>query len=148
ELERMDDRREVVGVGVHGVAVPGLLGASVAAPVVGDRPVSPRREERHLLVPIVGTERPAVAEHDRLSLAPVLDEDLGSVAHLHQRQDVLPAVREKDGAALRVPGPPGTAAAGRAYGAEVADAAEAAEAADAGTAAQAASAVTSRSMSR
>ena len=36
-------------------------------------------EEQHLRVPVVGRQRPAVAEHDGLTLAPVLVEDLNAV---------------------------------------------------------------------
>ena len=36
-------------------------------------------EEQHLSVPIVGRQRPTVAEHDRLTFASVLVEDLDAV---------------------------------------------------------------------
>ena len=36
EVERLDERREIVGIGVHLVAVPGLAGAAMAATIVGD----------------------------------------------------------------------------------------------------------------
>ena len=76
QIEFFDQRGEVVGVGVHVVAVPGLSGPSVAAAVVGDAAVAVGGQEQHLRLPAVGIQRPAVAEHDRLSLAPVLVEDL------------------------------------------------------------------------
>ena len=79
QVEVFDDRGEVVGVVVHVVAVGGLRGAAVAAPVVGDDPVAVLQEEQHLVVPVVGRQRPAMAEHDRLTLTPVLVEDLGAV---------------------------------------------------------------------
>ena len=40
-------------------------------------------EEDHLSLPTIGTERPAVAEHDRLSCAPVLVIDLRAVFRRH-----------------------------------------------------------------
>ena len=74
QVERLDQLREVVGVGVHVVAVPRLAGAAVAAAVVGDAAVAVGGQEEHLVVPGVGVERPAVAEDDGLSRAPVLVE--------------------------------------------------------------------------
>ena len=79
EVERLGQRDEVVGVRVHLVAVPGLGRAPVPAAVVGDAPDPPGREEDHLRIPVVGAERPAVAEHDGLTLAPVLVVDLRAV---------------------------------------------------------------------
>ena len=38
----------------------------MAAAVVGDDPVAVLEEEHHLRVPVVGAQRPAVVEHDRL----------------------------------------------------------------------------------
>jgi hypothetical protein len=39
-----------------------------------------RQEEQHLVVPVVGAQRPTVVKDDRLAGAPVLVEDLGAVA--------------------------------------------------------------------
>src|SRR3954466_3135367 len=36
-------------------------------------------EEDHLGIPVVGRQRPAMTEHDRLTLAPILEEDLDAV---------------------------------------------------------------------
>ena len=44
----------------------------MTAPVVRDHAIATLAEEQHLPVPVVRAERPAVAEDDRLSLAPVL----------------------------------------------------------------------------
>src|SRR4029077_20758797 len=54
-------RGEVVGVVVHVVAVAGLGGASVPAPVMGDDAVAVLAEEQHLGVPVIARQRPAVA---------------------------------------------------------------------------------------
>ena len=51
----------------------------MAAPVVRDDAVAVLDEEQHLRVPVIGRERPAVAEHDGLSLAPILVEDLNAI---------------------------------------------------------------------
>ena len=47
---------------------------------MGDHPVAVVQEEKHLGVPVVRRQGPAVAEDDRLAGAPVLEEDLGSVS--------------------------------------------------------------------
>ena len=72
-------RRQVVGVVIHVMAVGGLRGAAMAAPVVRDDAIAVLEEEQHLRVPIIGRQRPAVAEHDGLTFAPVLVEDLNAV---------------------------------------------------------------------
>jgi hypothetical protein len=51
------------------MAVAGLGGASMAAPVVGDHAEALTEEEQHLRVPIIGRHRPAVAKHDGLIFA-------------------------------------------------------------------------------
>ena len=80
QVEVLDDRGEIVGVVVHVVVVGDLRGPAVAAAVVRDDPVTRWQEEQHLVVPVVGRQRPAVAEHDRLARAPVLEEDVNAVA--------------------------------------------------------------------
>ena len=72
QVERFDQRREVVGVGVHVVAVPGLARPAMAAAVMRDAAVAARGQKHHLVFPGVGAQRPAVAEDDGLSRAPVL----------------------------------------------------------------------------
>jgi hypothetical protein len=90
QVERLDERREVVGVGVHVVAVPGLARSPVAAAVMGDAAVSVGAYEEHLVLPGVRAQRPAVAEDDGLALPPVLVVEVdGSrvlrlLAHLHR----------------------------------------------------------------
>ena len=89
EIEMRGQRGQVVGVVVHVVTVAGLGGASVAAPVMGDDAVAVLQEEQHLGVPVVGRQRPAVAEHDRLARAPVLVEDLRAVGGRDERHSCL-----------------------------------------------------------
>ena len=79
QIERLDERCQVVGVVVHVVAVPGLAGAPTAAPVMGDGAIAMGGHDDQLVVPGVGIERPAVAEDDGLPRAPVLVKDLGAV---------------------------------------------------------------------
>src|SRR5207248_3677078 len=81
EVEMCGQRGEVVGVMIHVVATADLGGTSMATPVVGDDAIAALEEEQHLRVPIIGRQRPAMAEHDGLTFAPVLiiDVDVGSV---------------------------------------------------------------------
>ena len=79
EVERVDQRREVVGVGVHVIAVPWLARAAVAAAVVRDAAIAVRSQEEHLVLERVCGKWPAVAEHHRLSLAPVLVINVSTV---------------------------------------------------------------------
>src|SRR5690606_17877792 len=74
EVEGVDHSRQIVGVVIHVVAIPGLAGAAMAAAVVGDHPVALVGEEDHLRFPAVRAQRPAVAEGDDRAVfrAPVL----------------------------------------------------------------------------
>jgi len=80
QIKMRRQRGEVVGVVVHVVAVAGLGGPPVAAPVVGDDAVAVQEEEHHLGVPVISRQGPAVAEHDGPPGSPVLIEDLRAVA--------------------------------------------------------------------
>jgi hypothetical protein len=82
EIERGDERRQIVGVGIHLIAAPRLTRASVAAAVMSDAAVATRREKDHLVFPGIGRQRPAVTEDDRLSRPPVLVINLGAIAGL------------------------------------------------------------------
>src|SRR5215472_6776110 len=79
EIQMLDDRDCVGSVMVHVVSVGHLTRASVAAPVDSYNAVPLADKEQHLGVPVVGAERPAVVEDNRLAAAPVLVEDLDAV---------------------------------------------------------------------
>src|SRR5437588_3119500 len=72
---------KVVGIVIHVVAVAGLRGATMAASVMSDDAIAVVEKEQHLRVPVIGRQRPAVAEDDGLSFAPVfiIDVDVSSV---------------------------------------------------------------------
>src|SRR4030081_422225 len=72
-------RRQVVGIVVHVMAVAGLGGSPVAAPVMGDHAIAVLEEEQHLCVPVIGRQRPTVAEHNGLTVSPVLVEDFRAI---------------------------------------------------------------------
>src|SRR3546814_4405804 len=52
----------VGGIGVHVVAGIGLVRPTVTATVMGDHAITPGQEEQHLVVPVIGTERPTRSE--------------------------------------------------------------------------------------
>jgi hypothetical protein len=79
EIEMCRQRRKVVGIVVHVVAVARLGGSPVAAPVMGDDAIAVQQEEHHLGVPVIGRQRPAMAEHDGLTASPVLVEDFHAI---------------------------------------------------------------------
>src|SRR6476660_1406868 len=77
------------------MAAPGLGGATMAAPVVGDDTIAVLEEEQHLRVPIIGRQRPPMAEHDGLTLAPVLVEDLDAVFGRDGRHGLVSSVESR-----------------------------------------------------
>ncbi len=54
QIERFGERREIIGVGVHLVAFPGLIGAAMAAAIVGDAAETAVGQENHLVFEGVG----------------------------------------------------------------------------------------------
>ena len=74
---------EIVGIMVEVVAVGNLRRAAMPAPVMRDHAIAFAQEEQHLHVPVVGRKRPAMAEHDRLSRAPIFVENLDAVLGGH-----------------------------------------------------------------
>src|SRR5207245_8663759 len=72
QIKCFDERRQIVSVVVHVVAVPGLAGSSTAATVMGDGAIALGGHEEGLVVPGIGSERPAMAEDDGMARAPVL----------------------------------------------------------------------------
>ena len=79
QVEMRGQRRQVIGIVIHVVAVADLGGAAVAAAVMRDDAIAVLEEEQHLRVPVIGRQRPAMAEHDGLTFAPVLVENLNAV---------------------------------------------------------------------
>src|SRR5947207_6096059 len=81
QVEMIGDRFQIVGIVVHVVSAAGLSRATMSAPIRGNDAETFADEKKHLRVPVVGRERPAVAEDDGLSFAPVfiIDVDVSSV---------------------------------------------------------------------
>src|SRR5947207_1886277 len=81
EVEMIGHGLQIVCIVVHVVPAAGLSRATMSAPISRNDAETFAEKKKHLRVPIVRRERPAVTEHDRLSFAPVLviDVDVSSV---------------------------------------------------------------------
>src|SRR5437899_4890908 len=81
EVEMIGHGLQIVGIVVHVVSAAGLSRATVSAPIRGNDAETFADEKKHLRVPIIRRERPAVTEHNRLPAAPVfiIDVDVRSV---------------------------------------------------------------------
>ena len=74
EIKVGGQRREVIGIVIHIMAVGGLARAPVTPPIMRDHSIAVLQEEQHLCIPIVGRERPTMGEHHRLPTPPILEE--------------------------------------------------------------------------
>src|SRR6059058_2438679 len=81
EVEMIGHGLQIVGIVVHLVSAAGLSRATMSTPISCNDAETFADEKKHLRVPIVRRERPAVAEDDGLSFAPVfiIDVDVSSV---------------------------------------------------------------------
>jgi hypothetical protein len=68
---------------------------------MGDDAIAVIEEEQHLRVPVFGLQRPAVAEHDRLTVAPILVIDLTAVLCGDEAQFVFSRVCSLEGSDVR-----------------------------------------------
>src|SRR5262249_57289871 len=66
QVEVLNDSSGVRRVVIHVMTLADLAGAAMPAPIMGDDAVSLGDEEEHLVVPVVGAQRPAVVKHHRL----------------------------------------------------------------------------------
>src|SRR5438874_10306616 len=81
QVEMIGDGLQIVGVMVHVVSAAGLSRATMSTPISCNDAETFAEEKKHLRVPIIRRERPAVTEHNRLPGAPVfiIDVDVRSV---------------------------------------------------------------------
>ena len=54
QIQLLEELGQVVGVPIHGVAVPGLVRPAMAAPIMSDDPVTKPSKKDHLAVPRIG----------------------------------------------------------------------------------------------
>src|SRR4029077_15499709 len=71
QVEMIGDGLQIIGIVVHVMSVAGLSRATMSTPISCNDTIAFAEEEKHLRVPVIGRERPAVTEHNRLSAAPV-----------------------------------------------------------------------------
>src|SRR5438034_10851865 len=71
QVEMIGHGLQIVGIVVHVVPAAGLSRAPMSAPISCNDAETFAEEKKHLRVPIIRRERPAVTEHNRLPAAPV-----------------------------------------------------------------------------
>src|SRR5262249_48332432 len=79
EIQRFDDRREVICISVHIISCGRLTGSPMPAPVNCNTAISVLGEKQHLTVPGIGVQRPTVRERYGWALAPVFVVDCCTV---------------------------------------------------------------------
>src|SRR5262245_24034563 len=79
QIEMRSHCGKIISVMIHVVAIRDLRRAAMPAPVMRNDAIAVLEEKQHLGVPVIGRQRPAVAEHDGLTFAPVLVKDLNAV---------------------------------------------------------------------
>src|SRR6266404_2939456 len=71
QVEMIGDGLQIVCVMVHVVPVAGLSRATMSAAISCNDAIAFAEEEKHLRVPVIRRQRPAMTEDDRLTFAPV-----------------------------------------------------------------------------
>src|SRR6266404_870665 len=79
QVEMIGDGLQIVSVMVHVMSVAGLTRATMSAAISRNDAIAFAEKKKHLRVPIIRRERPAVTEDNRLPAAPVFIIDLYSV---------------------------------------------------------------------
>nr|WP_263407828.1 hypothetical protein [Microbispora camponoti] len=82
QVEVLDQTGDVIGEGVEVVTGTRPIGATVPAPVEQHASVSLLHEERHLVLPHIGGQRPTRHEHDGLAGSVVLVGQAGAVGSI------------------------------------------------------------------
>jgi hypothetical protein len=79
QVEMRRQRRQIIGIVIHVVTIAHLRGPAMTSAVMSYDAMAVFEEKQHLRVPVIGGQRPAMAEHDGLTFAPVLVKDLDAV---------------------------------------------------------------------
>src|SRR4029077_6543520 len=79
QVEMRCQRCQIIGIVIHVVTVAHLCGSSMTPAVMSYDAIAVLGEKQEMRVPVAGRERPAMAEHDGLTFAPVLVKDLDAV---------------------------------------------------------------------
>src|SRR5271156_2420606 len=86
--------RKIVSIMIHVVTIARLRGPAVAAAVMGYDAIAVTQKEQQLCVPVICRQRPSMAEHDGLTLSPVLVEDLDAVFGRDGRHSIVSLLLE------------------------------------------------------
>src|SRR5260221_2404461 len=84
QVQVIDDCGQVIGVLVHIVAVPRLIGTPVTPAIMGDHSVTLLTKIKHLRFPGIARQRPSMREDDWLTLSPILIGNPGPVFHSYK----------------------------------------------------------------
>src|SRR5438874_6592721 len=88
EVEMIGHGLQIVGIVVHVVPAAGLSRATMSAPISCNDAETFADEKKHLRVPIIRRQWPAVTEHNRLPAAPVLIIDVDVTPVFFSDRDV------------------------------------------------------------
>ncbi len=89
QVKMLHQSGQVVGIGIHVVAPPGLVRATMAAAIMRNHAISVRCQIKHLVFEGVRRKRPSVAEYDWLALAPILEEQRCPIGCRERRHFLL-----------------------------------------------------------
>src|SRR5580704_18597954 len=84
KIEMIDDCGRVSSIMVHVVAVRHLARAPMGATVDADHAIAFVDEEKHLGIPVVRAEWPAMMEDDGLAVAPILVENINTILSFNE----------------------------------------------------------------
>src|SRR5262245_50529762 len=89
QIEMRGNRSKIICIMIEVMAVCYLARAAVAAAVVRNHAITVTEKEQHLVIPVISGKRPAMAEYNRLTLAPVLVEDFNAVLRFNKTHVTL-----------------------------------------------------------
>src|SRR5436190_9993809 len=81
QIEMRGQSRKVVGIVIHIMAVARLGRTAVTSSVMRDDAIPVVQEEQHLRVPVIGRQRPTMAEDEGLSAPPASIKAGGAVCN-------------------------------------------------------------------
>ncbi len=84
EVEQRRQLCQIVRISVEIVAIPRLTSSAMAAPIRCNASITALRQEKHLVFERIRRQRPAMAEDNGLSGAPVLVIDFSAVPGLER----------------------------------------------------------------
>jgi hypothetical protein len=82
KIEDFDEGSQIIGINIHRVVHSDLSGAPMALPVMSNDPIAFVKKEKHLRVPRIPSQGPAVTEHNWLARTPVLVKQVYAVPYL------------------------------------------------------------------